>query len=135
MRINDNKENVLHWLCYERNVSREILTGLFILRRCKFVLCLPWTRCKEQHSAIAQEALRRAKFKFPGRQKIVCGTTWGFTPHKKEDYIKWRQEGRLIPDGVTCKLLSNHGPLSKRVGIHRVFENAGRICKIPVHAE
>lgn len=92
-------------------------------------------RCKDQHSVVAQEALRRAKFKFPGRQKIVCGTTWGFTPHKREDYIKWRREGRLIPDGVTCKLLNNHGPLSQRGGRTPVFEHAGRVCKIPVHAE
>ena len=27
-------------------------------------------RCKDNHKAIAIEALRRAKFKFPGRQKV-----------------------------------------------------------------
>ncbi len=27
-------------------------------------------RCKENHKATAIEALRRAKFKFPGRQKV-----------------------------------------------------------------
>jgi ribosomal protein L16/L10AE len=32
-------------------------------------------RCRDNHSPQAQEALRRAKFKFPGRQKIVC--RWG----------------------------------------------------------
>ena len=28
-------------------------------------------RCKDQHTAVAIEALRRAKFKFPGRQKVA----------------------------------------------------------------
>ena len=28
-------------------------------------------RTKENHLASAQEALRRAKFKFPGRQKVI----------------------------------------------------------------
>lgn len=28
-------------------------------------------RCKDNHKAIAIEALRRAKFKFPGRQKVI----------------------------------------------------------------
>ena len=27
-------------------------------------------RCKDNHKAVAIEALRRAKFKFPGRQKV-----------------------------------------------------------------
>ncbi len=33
-------------------------------------------RCKDVHNAQSQEALRRAKFKFPGRQKIVVSRNW-----------------------------------------------------------
>lgn len=33
-------------------------------------------RCKDNHGVIAEEALRRAKFKFPGRQKIVASRNW-----------------------------------------------------------
>lgn len=33
-------------------------------------------RCRDQHQAVAHEALRRAKFKFPGRQKIVASRNW-----------------------------------------------------------
>ena len=33
-------------------------------------------RCKDNHAIIAEEALRRAKFKFPGRQKIVASRNW-----------------------------------------------------------
>ena len=37
-------------------------------------------RCKDNHGAHAQEALRRAKFKFPGRQKIIVSRKWyGFS--------------------------------------------------------
>ena len=33
-------------------------------------------RCKDSNSHHAQEALRRAKFKFPGRQKIIVSRKW-----------------------------------------------------------
>lgn len=33
-------------------------------------------RCKDNHGVVAEEALRRAKFKFPGRQKIVASRNW-----------------------------------------------------------
>lgn len=33
-------------------------------------------RCKDGNSNHAQEALRRAKFKFPGRQKIIVSRKW-----------------------------------------------------------
>lgn len=33
-------------------------------------------RCKEANAAVAAEALRRAKFKFPGRQKIIVSRKW-----------------------------------------------------------
>jgi large subunit ribosomal protein L10e len=57
------------------------------------------------------EAFRRAKFKFPGRQLVVTSRKWGFTKFDREDYEKYREEGRVIPDGVNCKFLSGHGPL------------------------
>lgn len=33
-------------------------------------------RCRDQHGSVAEEALRRAKFKFPGRQKIIMSNNW-----------------------------------------------------------
>merc|ERR1712244_164362 len=47
-------------------------------------------RCKDQHKAHVIEALRRAKFKFPGRQKIYISSKWGFTKFEKEDYPQMR---------------------------------------------
>merc|ERR1711862_73294 len=40
------------------------------------------------------EALRRAKFKFPGRQKIYVSSKWGFTKWPRADYEKMREERR-----------------------------------------
>lgn len=52
----------------------------------------------------AQEAMRRAKFKFPGRQKIVVSRNWGFTKYNRDDYVLWKREGRLVNDGNNAKV-------------------------------
>ena len=89
-------------------------------------------RVKDVHSTTAQEALRLAKFKFAGRQKIVESTKWGFTKYVREDYIRWKREGRLINDGVNAKLVDNHGPLDKRQPQH-LFLTPARNCQIAMH--
>merc|ERR1712183_176337 len=43
-------------------------------------------RTKEEKQNIAVEALRRAKFKFAGRQKIHISNKFGLTPFSKGDY-------------------------------------------------
>merc|ERR1712062_268413 len=68
-------------------------------------------RGRDQHKAAMVEALRRAKFKFPGRQKIYVSSKWGFTKWEREDYVKMRGDGRLVPDGVNVQYKPNHGPL------------------------
>merc|ERR1712183_449855 len=40
------------------------------------------------------EALRRAKFKYPGRQKIYLSRKWGFTKFDREDYEEMLSIGR-----------------------------------------
>ena len=71
-------------------------------------------RTKDQHETKAVEAFRRAKFKFPGRQKIVVSRQWGFTKFSREDYLAWKAQGRICPDGVNAKLWENHGPIAER---------------------
>ncbi|KAH9248333.1 ribosomal protein L10.e [Batrachochytrium salamandrivorans] len=66
-------------------------------------------RCKEVHVPIAVEALRRSKFKFPGRQKIVVSKKWGFTRYSKEDYLAMRKEGTLVADGSNVRYKPKHG--------------------------
>merc|ERR1712094_127760 len=68
-------------------------------------------RTHEKFTGAAEEALRRAKFKLPGRQKVHVSVNWGFTKFSKEDYTKWKAQGRLIPNGVDVKWLSSRGPL------------------------
>jgi len=70
-------------------------------------------RTKDSNKASAIEAFRRAKFKFPGRQKIFTSENWGFTKFTRERFEELRSEGRLIPDGVSVQYLPNHGPLSR----------------------
>jgi large subunit ribosomal protein L10e len=69
-------------------------------------------RLKEQHIKPALEAFRRAKNKFPGRQKLVVSNKWGFTPLTRLDYVKRRDEGTVISDGSSIKLVRNKGPLA-----------------------
>ena len=68
-------------------------------------------RAKDGSSAVVQEALRRSKFKFPGRHKVVVSDKWGFTPLVREKYLELKQQGKIIPDGTYCKILNNHGRL------------------------
>lgn len=91
-------------------------------------------RSNEKNSVISQEALRRAKFKFPGRQKIVTSRNWGFTAYSREDYLKWKSEGRLVRDGINAKLLDNHGPVDARPANH-LFEKPSRVYFTPLHED
>lgn len=73
-------------------------------------------RCADKIKHLAREALRRAKFKFPGRQKILESNKWGFTKFDREEYVKGRQEGWVVPDGNNAKYVNNHGTLEKYYG-------------------
>merc|ERR1712039_656596 len=73
-------------------------------------------RTKEEKCQIAVEALRRAKFKFAGRQKVHVSSKFGFTPFSKADYQKWKDMGRLIPNGQDVQWLSSNGPLHRLIG-------------------
>lgn len=68
-------------------------------------------RSKEGNKAHVLEALRRAKYKFPGRQKLFVSNNWGFTKFTKDEYLKLKEENRIIPDGSHCKLVTNKGRL------------------------
>lgn len=69
-------------------------------------------RSKESNLAAVIEALRRSKYKFPGRQKIIVSRNWGFTKIDKTDYPEMKEQGLLQPDGSHVKILGNHGPLA-----------------------
>lgn len=69
-------------------------------------------RLREQHIKPALEAFRRAKNKFPGRQKIVVSNKWGFTPLTRLEYQKRQAEGTVLSDGSSIKLVRTKGPLA-----------------------
>jgi large subunit ribosomal protein L10e len=90
-------------------------------------------RAKDQHRDQVVESLRRAKFKFPGRQKVrgrgrvrygrrmiydcrvwvqvVLSRKWGFTDFNREDYTSKKDAGRLRSDGAYVQEIKDHGPL------------------------
>merc|ERR1712086_176673 len=69
-------------------------------------------RCRDQVGKFALEALRRAKYKIAGRQKIYVSRKWGFTKDLKADFIEGRKSGRILKDGIGCQYDNGHGPLA-----------------------
>lgn len=53
-------------------------------------------RCKDANAHVIMEALRRARYKFPGRQKIIVSKKWGFTNVAKGDYQKLKEEKKVL---------------------------------------
>ncbi|XP_072449058.1 large ribosomal subunit protein uL16 [Chiloscyllium punctatum] len=77
-------------------------------------------RTKTQHKEHVIEALRRAKFKFPGRQKIHISKKWGFTKFNVENFDDMVAEKRLVPDGCGVKYVPERGPLNVWRALHAV---------------
>ena len=69
------------------------------------------TRTKDANRPVAIEALRRSRYKFAGRQKIIVSKKWGFTDLSREEYMNARDSNRVIKDGCHLKYITNHGPV------------------------
>jgi len=72
-------------------------------------------RCRDAVVEHVVEALRRASYKFPGRQIIVKSKKWGFTQLSREEYLQRRDSGLVIPDGCYLKIVSGRGNLDKKI--------------------
>ncbi|KAL9643478.1 hypothetical protein ABK040_010092 [Willaertia magna] len=70
-------------------------------------------RTKENYAPQASEALRRAKFKFPGRQKVIVSRKWGFTKYTHAEVEKYQASKDIISKGVHAKHISQRGPLKE----------------------
>ena len=68
-------------------------------------------RCKERDKKHALVALRRASFKFPGRQKIVVATTHGFSHIPRAEFGQLKKDGELERYGNHVRRLAKRGPL------------------------
>ena len=83
-------------------------------------------RTTQKGEVEAEEALRKAKFKFPGRQLVYVSRNWGFTPYPKQVFqegrsgtVEWRgATGRIMPDGVGTKFVSGKGVRLSKMGIY-----------------
>lgn len=72
-------------------------------------------RTKVASKAAALEALRRAKYKFPGRQYVVTSNMWGFTDFTTEEYEKLKaQPGRLVDMGSHAMRKATKGRLDDK---------------------
>ncbi|XP_043844043.1 60S ribosomal protein L10-like [Dromiciops gliroides] len=75
-------------------------------------------RIEVQNKEHVIEDLWRAKFKFPGHQKIHTSKKWSFTKlnaHQFEDMIA---EKSLIPYGCVVKYIPSWDPLDKWQALH-----------------
>lgn len=71
-------------------------------------------RSKDSNADHVIEALRRAKFKFPGVQRIMRSNKWGFTKFDRADYVRGRKDGWLQHDGASVKYIREHGMLTEK---------------------
>ena len=70
-------------------------------------------RTKDNNQNVVMEALRRAKYKFPGRQKIIISRKFGFTSVDRVDWSKMRKEKRLIPCGNHVQIIGKKGSMEE----------------------
>ena len=73
---------------------------------------------KLQHKEHVIEALCRAKFKFPGLQKIHMSKKRGFTKFNTDEFENMVAEKRLILNGCGTKFIPNLCPLDKWQALH-----------------
>lgn len=81
------------------------------MARVKIGQILMSVRCKERDRKNALEAIRRAAFKFPGKQRIVVARMHGFSDIPRREFVQLKRDGMLESFGNHVKRLSKHGPL------------------------
>jgi len=83
-------------------------------------------RTRDSHRNNAIEAFRRTGFRFPGKQKILVGDTWGFTKLTRNQYEFLRTNGLLKYDGINAKRVNGHGSLKTTKDQHVVDRHGMR---------
>ena len=66
-----------------------------------------WCKDSNANAHVIQEAVRRARYKFPGRQKIIVSENMGFRNVDDEDYPKMKEDKLR----VQCVVLTFHSNL------------------------
>ncbi len=68
-------------------------------------------RTRESNKHVVMEALRRARYKFAGRQKIIVSKKWGFTNMNKAGFAEAKADNRILKDGAYLQYINKRGPL------------------------
>lgn len=74
-------------------------------------------RTRDSNRANVIEGLRRARYKFPGQQKIIISKKWGFTSLDRDEYVRRRQAGMIVEDGAYVKFMTKKGPLEESLNM------------------
>jgi large subunit ribosomal protein L10e len=72
-------------------------------------------RTRDSNRAVVIEALRRSRYKFAGRQKIIISKRHGFTNMMRSEYQQAKADNRILKDGCYLQYINNHGPLEKNL--------------------
>ncbi|XP_037355291.1 60S ribosomal protein L10-like, partial [Talpa occidentalis] len=73
---------------------------------------------KLQNKEHVIEAQHKAKFKFPGHQKIHISKKSGSSNFNADEFEDMVAEKQLIPDGHEVKHIQNYSPLNKWQTLH-----------------
>jgi len=90
-------------------------TGLVARVRIGQILISVRTRLSNRKHAV--EALRRCKYKFPGRQTVTVSNKWGFTDLTRVEYKLLKDANRLVSDGVQVRVRRAHGNLDPQSNV------------------
>eukprot|EP00906_Rhabdomonas_costata_P024080 RCo034660 len=71
-------------------------------------------RTKDAHLPVAREALRRAKYKFAGKQQVVVSRNWGFSKIRREEYESLKEEKKIIIKGNCVEFAHNRGAITEK---------------------
>lgn len=66
-------------------------------------------RSRESNRAVVLEALRRSRYKFAGRQKLITSKKWGFTNMNKAEYAEAKTSSRVLKDGCYLQYINDRG--------------------------
>lgn len=84
-------------------------------------------RTKDANRVHVIEALRRARNKFPGTQKIIVSRNWGFTDVERGEFVELLEKGEARIDGNYVKYWRRGGKVEEMM---REFPGAFGIEKL-----
>lgn len=76
-------------------------------------------RTRDSNKAVVMEALRRARYKFAGRQKIIISKKYGFTNMDRTQFAVAKKENRILKDGAYLQYVNKRGPLEHNLKLQQ----------------